>query len=131
MNSFLLRAVGHLTRNPETVTNGTTTHTRFCLVGHDYAGKDDDAATREIVTALWFKAFGPIGKTIARYSRKGDQLVVDASIRHKSWTDMQGDKHSDYEFVVQGFRFCTPAKETRKQSRTHPSPADPLPKTPE
>ena len=61
MNSFTLTAVGHLARNPELVAKGDLAYTRFCLVGSDYAGKDEVGAPREIVTTLWFVAFGALG----------------------------------------------------------------------
>ena len=44
MNSFKLIAVGNLARNPELVAKGDTMYTRFCLVGNDYAGKDEQLA---------------------------------------------------------------------------------------
>jgi type IV secretion system protein VirB3 len=46
MNSFKLTAVGHLARNPELVAKGDTLYTRFCLVGNDYAGRDEEGAAR-------------------------------------------------------------------------------------
>ena len=52
MNSFTLLAVGNLARNPELVTKGDTTYTRFCLVGNDYAGRDEEGASREVVTSI-------------------------------------------------------------------------------
>ena len=78
MNSFTLTAVGNLARNPELVTKGEKSHARFCLVGNDYAGKDEEGAAREVTTSLWFVAFGAMGEAIARNTRKGDQLIVDA-----------------------------------------------------
>jgi single-stranded DNA-binding protein len=69
MNSFTLTAVGQLARNPELVARGDTAYTRFCLVGTDYAGKDDEGAAREVVTSLWFVAFGALGEAVARHSR--------------------------------------------------------------
>jgi single-stranded DNA-binding protein len=81
MNSFTLTAVGNLARNPEAVARGDITFTRFCLVGNDYAGKDDEGAPREIVTTLWFVAFGALAESLVRGARKGDQLFVEARIR--------------------------------------------------
>lgn len=78
MNSFSVTAVGNLARDPELVSRGDTSHTRFCLVGSDYAGKDEAGAAREVVTSLWFVAFGALGEAIARNARKGDQLILDA-----------------------------------------------------
>ncbi len=42
MNSFTLTAVGNLAKDPEFAAKGATSYARFCLVGNDYAGKDDD-----------------------------------------------------------------------------------------
>ena len=115
MNSFTLTAVGNLARNPEHVAKGEMTYTRFCLVGSDYAGKDEEGASREVVTSLWFVAFGPLGEAIARHSRKGDQLFVEARVRANNWTDKQGEKQYDHSFVVQGFRWGAPGKTKREE----------------
>jgi single-strand DNA-binding protein len=111
MNSFTLTAVGNLAQNPEHCAKGATTWTRFQLVGNDYAGKDEEGAAREVVTSLWFVAFGPLGESIARHSRKGDQLFVQARVRANNWTDEQGEKQYDHSFVVTGFRWGAPGKE--------------------
>jgi single-strand DNA-binding protein len=115
MNSFTLTAVGNLAHNPEAVAKGDVTYTRFRLVGNDYAGKDEEGAPREIVTSLWFVAFGPLGETIVRNTRKGDQLIVEARVRANNWTDKQGEKQYDHDFVVQGFRFGAPGKAKREE----------------
>lgn len=115
MNSFTLLAVGNLARNPELVAKSDTMYTRFCLVGNDYAGKDEEGAAREVVTSLWFVAFGALGEAIAKNARKGDQLIVDARIRANNWTDKQGEKQYDHSFIVQGFRFGAPGKTKREE----------------
>jgi single-strand DNA-binding protein len=115
MNSFTLTAVGQLARNPELVAKGNMAYTKFCLVGNDYAGKDEEGAAREVVTSLWFVAFGALGEAIARNSRKGDQLFVEARVRASNWTDKQGEKQYDHSFVVQGFRFGAPGRTKREE----------------
>jgi len=115
MNSFNLTAVGNLARNPELVSKGDKSYARFCLVGNDYAGKDEEGAAREVVTSLWFVAFGAMGEAIARNARKGDQLVVEARVRASNWTDEQGEKQYDHSFIVQGFRFGAPGKLKREE----------------
>lgn len=115
MNCFTLTAVGHLARNPEVIAKDDISYTRFCLIGNDYAGKDDEGTAREITTSLWLTAFGPIGDSIARHSRKGDQLVVEARVRSSNWTDRQGEKRYDYSFVVEGFKFGAPGKVKREE----------------
>jgi single-strand DNA-binding protein len=115
MNSFTVTAVGNLAKNPELVAKGDTAYTRFCLIGNDYAGKDDEGAAREVTTSLWFVAFGPLGEAIARNSRKGDQLVLEARIRASNWTDQQGERQYDYSFIVEGFRFGAPGRVKREE----------------
>jgi len=100
MNSFKLVAVGNLARNPELVAKNETSYAKFCLVGNDYAGKDEEGAAREIVTTLWFVAFGAIGEALARNARKGDQLFIEARVRSNNWTDKQGEKQYDHSFIV-------------------------------
>jgi len=113
MNSFTLHAVGNLARNPDLLSRGEITYTRFCLIGNDYAGRDEEGVAREIVTGVWFVAFGPLGEAIARHALKGDQLILDARIRANNWTDANGEKQYDYSFVVEGFRFGAPGKAKR------------------
>jgi single-strand DNA-binding protein len=115
MNSFTLTAVGNLVHNPEAVAKGDVTYTRFRLVGNDYAGKDEKGAPREIVTSLWFVAFGPVGERLVRNARKGDQLIIEAQVRANNWTDKQGEKQYDHDFIVQGFRFGAPGKVKRDE----------------
>lgn len=115
MNSFTLTAIGNLARNPDLVAKGDTVYTRFCLVGSDYAGKDDEGSVRETVTSVWFVAFGALGEAIAKNARKGDQLIVDARIRSNNWIDKHGEKQYDYSFVAQGFRFGAPGRAKREE----------------
>jgi single-strand DNA-binding protein len=115
MDSFKITAVGNLAKNPELETKGELTYARFCLIGNDYAGKDEDGSAREVVTSLWFVAFGPLGEAIANSARKGDQLIVEAKIRANNWIDKQGERQYDHSFVVDGFRFGAPGKMKREQ----------------
>src|SRR3977135_4153395 len=124
MNSFRLTAVGNLARSPDCIDKGDTPYTRFCLVGNDYAGRDDEGAAREVVTSLWFVAFGAMGEAIARHSRKGDQLVVEARVRANNWIDKQGEKQYDHAFVVEGFRFGAPGPVKRAECVGHRAAAD-------
>jgi single-strand DNA-binding protein len=115
MNCFTLHAIGHLARNPERVTHRDKPHTRFCLVGNDYAGRDEDGAAKEIVTSLWLVAFGPLGEAIARNCRKGDQLIVEARVRASNWTDKQGQMQYDHSFILDGFKFGAPGPAKREE----------------
>lgn len=130
MNSFTLTAIGNLARNPELTVKGDVTYARFCLVGNDYAGRDEEGGAREVATSLWFVAFGALGETIARTARKGDQLIVNAYVRADQWTDKQGEKRYDYSFVVQGFRFGAPGRAKREELQGRNGSPEPTPAQP-
>ena len=115
MNSFTLTAVGNLAKDPELAVKGDTTYAKICLIGNDYAGKDDHGNPREAATTVWFVAFESIGEAIARNARTGDQLIVQAQMRADNWTDKEGEKQYDYSFVVQNFRFGAPGRVKREQ----------------
>jgi single-strand DNA-binding protein len=115
MHSFNVTAVGNLARDPEINVKGDTTCTRICLVGNDYAGKDEQGNAREAVTSLNLVAFDGLGEAIAKNARIGDQLIVEAQIRSNNWTDKDGEKRYDHSFVVQGFRFGAPGKAKREE----------------
>ena len=115
MNSFQLTAIGNLAKNPELIEKSGTTYTRFCLIGNDYAGKDEDGAAREVTTSMWLVAFGALGEAIARNARKGDQLIVDAHVRASNWTSQQGERQYDYSFICEGFRFGAPGRVKREE----------------
>ena len=115
MHSFNVTAVGNLARDPEINVKGDTTCTRICLVGNDYAGKDEQGNAREAVTSLNLVAFDGLGEAIAKNARIGDQLIVQAQIRSNNWTDKDGEKRYDHSFVVQGFRFGAPGKAKREE----------------
>ena len=115
MNSFTLTAVGNLAKDPELAVKGDTSYTRFCLVGNDYAGKDEHGAAREAATSLWFVAFDSLGEAIAKNARKGDQLILQAQVRANNWTDKEGEKQYDHSFVIQTFRFGAPGRVKREQ----------------
>jgi single-strand DNA-binding protein len=115
MNSFTLIAVGNLAKDPELAVKGDTTYAQLCLVGNDYAGKDEHGNAREAVTSIWFVAFEGLGEAIAKNARKGDQLIVQAQVRANNWTNKDGGKQYDHSFVIQNFRFGAPGRVKREE----------------
>jgi single-strand DNA-binding protein len=115
MNSFTITAIGNLARDPELLVKGGTTYTRICLIGNDYAGKDEHGHAREAATSVWFTAFESLGEAIAKNVRKGDQLILQAQIRANNWIDRDGEKQYDHSNVVQTFRFGAPGRLKREE----------------
>lgn len=105
MNSFRLTAIGQLARNPELSVKGEITFARFCLVGDDEVSDGEEDGPREVVTSLWFFAFGDIASTIAHNAGKGDQLILEARVVANHWTDKGGERQHGHTFIVTGFKF--------------------------
>ncbi len=123
MNSFNVFAIGNLAAEPECGTKGEVSFTRFRLIGNDYGGRDEQGQAREIITSVWFIAFGPLGDAIAKHCHVGDQLIVEARIRQNNWTDKNGQKRYGHSYQVEGFRFGRQGRTSRgKQPETGPSP---------
>lgn len=126
MNSFTLTAIGNLARDPELTVKGEVTYARLCLIGNDYAGRDEEGAEREITTSIWFVAFGALGEAIGHSARKGDQLILEAQVRADNWTDKQGERRYQYSYVVQGFRFGAPGRARREERSAAAEAPQPL-----
>jgi len=86
MNSFILRAVGNLARNPEALAKGALGYARFCLVGSD----PEEQQTQHVVTSLWLLAFDDIANDLLKHARKGDQLILEARVRSSCRTEGDG-----------------------------------------
>jgi single-strand DNA-binding protein len=117
MNCFTVIAIGNLARNPELVAKGDTLYTQICLVGNGYAGRDEEGAAREVITSLWFVAFGALGEAIAKNTRKVAQLFLEARVRANNWTDKLGEKRYDHSFIIEGFRFGAPGPARREENQ--------------
>ena len=94
--------VGHLTKDPEvqTIQKGSEelTLTKFSLaVNHGFG---DDAE----VSYFDFVAWNGLGKSLAQYRRKGDQVGVVAEPRQSRWSK-DGQNRSKVEFVAKTIEF--------------------------
>ncbi len=105
MNGFTLIGVGTLARDPEILLKREIPFVRFCLVGQDYAETNKVGHPRELITNAWFIAFDHIADDIARNSRKGDQLIVEARIYHGYHMETRVASKCATLFLVTGFRY--------------------------
>jgi single-strand DNA-binding protein len=115
MKSFKVFAAGNLASDPEVIVKGDKSHTRFCLIGNDYAGRDEAGNAKEIATSVYFVAFNGMGEAIARNLRKGDQLILEAHIRANNWTDDQQQRHFDHSYIVDSFKFGAKGRLSRDE----------------
>lgn len=115
MNSFTILAVGHIATDPELEGSGDRARLQIPLIGNDYAGKDDEGGAVERTTQVYFTAFGSKAQTIAKYCRKGDQLICRARMQSNNYTDRAGEKVYSYNYVIEDFTFGAPGKAKREE----------------
>lgn len=93
--------------------------------------KFDVACDREVKkdgepTADFYKciAFGKIAETIEKYAgTKGTQLGLEGRFQNNNWTDKNGNKHYDFQFLVSKITFCG-TKNQKSNQQEVPKPMD-------
>lgn len=104
MNKFT--CTGRLTRDPELAeTNAGVAVCRFSIA----ADRGYKNANGEKITDF-FNCFAwrGLAETIARYTRKGDKLLIVGVVETRSYEDRDGNKRTVTEINVQEVEFLTP-----------------------
>jgi single-strand DNA-binding protein len=114
MKGFTVFGVGNVAADLELQTKGETSYVRVPLIANDYAGKDGKGKPREVKTQIFFVAFGKIAEAIAEHVRKGDQLIVQASVESNNY-EQKGETVYDYSYVIDSFKFGAPGKIKREE----------------
>ena len=108
MNSFTLRAVGTLARNPELVAKENATFVRVCLVGNNH-NIDGNGVERPVVSTVWFLAFDEVAHDLIKNARKGDQLIIEALV-FGSTVVQEYYAMQQVQFIVTAFEFGARAR---------------------
>lgn len=114
MKGFTVFGVGNVAADLELQTKGETSYVKVPLIANDYAGKDKKGNTREVKTQIFFVAFGKVAEALAEHVRKGDQLIVQASIEANNY-ERKGETVYDYSYVIDSFKFGAPGKIKREE----------------
>lgn len=103
MNKSIL--TGRLTADPElTETTSGVSLCRFSIaVQRDYK-TDGEYKTDFFEVTAWRE----LAETVARYSKKGDKVLVEGSIQPRQYEDNKGAKHKTVDIIAQKVEFLTP-----------------------
>lgn len=83
-------------------------------------GKDD-------TTFIDIVVYGNIAETTYKYCKKGDLIGAQATIKNNNWTDNNGNKHYDYNFIASKVTFLSTKKnEDNNQSEQTNNTSDPF-----
>lgn len=53
-----------------------------------------------------FVAFGKTAETIEKYCKKGTKILVDCTAQNNNYTDKEGIKRYEVNFIINRFDFC-------------------------
>lgn len=73
-------------------------------------GKDDTTFIDVVV-------YGNIAETTYKYCKKGDLIGAQATIKNNNWTDNNGNKHYDYNFIANKVTFLSTKKENVEEQK--------------
>ena len=94
-------AHGRMTRDIDQITtSGGTTITKGGLAS-DF-GYGDNKGT---VFIDWV-SFGKTGDVIAKFHKKGSEIILEGELQLDEWTDKNGDQVKKMKIKVDGFQFC-------------------------
>lgn len=114
MKGFTVFGVGNVAADLELQTKGDTSYVRVPLIANDYAGKDAKGKAREVKTQIFFVAFGSTAEAITQHVRKGDQLIVQASVESNNY-ERKGETVYDHSYIIDSFKFGAPGALKREE----------------
>jgi single-strand DNA-binding protein len=87
MNLNKVIFAGNLTANPELVRTpkGTAVVNASLAVNEFYTAEDGER--QQITTYIDVKVWGPSAENFAKLARKGQEILIDGSIRQDTWED--------------------------------------------
>lgn len=116
LNKVILQ--GRLTANPEqkTTQSGTAVCSFTLAVDRNY--KQDNGPTADFINCVAWKK---TAEFLARYFRKGQEVLAEGSIQIRTYNDQQGVKRYVTEVQVDNVYFCGPKQEAEQSDTAAPS----------
>lgn len=101
LNSIHIR--GRLANDPTMREANGTTVVSFTLASNSSAKNADGS----LITNFYrVSAWGKRGETIAKFLKKGDQILVDGELSHRLYKDTNGNDRFSLDVIMDRFFFC-------------------------
>lgn len=124
--------LGHLTRDPELVSAGSTQVCKFAIATNRTYKNQTTGQTVSETMFVDVEAWGKQGELIAQYLRKGSLIFLDGRLRYNTWEDKKG-KRNKISVTLETFQFVhaqpeeEPPKRARRKKETQPKESSGLP----
>jgi len=114
MNKFIY--MGRLTRDPEV--RNTTTGTQVTSFTIAVNRKFADANGNREVDFFNLTSFSKTAEFVAKYFRKGGQVLVEGRVQNRTWEDTTGAKRYATDFIVEQTYFAGGSKQEKNIDNT-------------
>ena len=68
-------------------------------------------------------AFGKTAELLEKHTNKGAKIIVECQANQNQYTDKNGNKVNNVDFIVSNFEFCESRNSQQAQNTTKPAPA--------
>ena len=106
LNKVLLQA--RLGNDPElkTSSNGISVVTLNVAVKRDFKNKNGENETDWLTVVIWRQT----AEMVAKYFKKGDQILIEGSIQTRRYQDKDGNNRTAFEIVANNVHFIESKK---------------------
>lgn len=116
--------IGNLTRDPELKALPSGQNVASFSVATNRTWKDKDGQKQEDVEYHNIVVFGKTAENVARYMKKGSQILIEGRIQTRSW-EKDGEKKYRTEIVAESVQFGSkPRNENPRDVDADAVPAD-------
>ena len=103
INRVLL--IGNLTGDPELIEAGKSKIVNASLANHQFFENGQDER-QEVTTFVEIKIWGSSAENFAKFARRGQEILVEGSLRQDRWEDDQGSKRTKLYLNVMSWQFA-------------------------
>src|ERR1700677_2677051 len=103
INRVLL--IGNLTGDPERIEAGKSKIVNASLANHQFF-ENGQEERQEVTTFVEIKIWGASAENFAKFARRGQEILVEGSLRQDRWEDDQGNKRTKLYLNVMSWQFA-------------------------
>jgi single-strand DNA-binding protein len=105
MNINRVLLIGNLTVDPELFEAGKTKIVNASLATHQFY-ENGQQERQQVTTFVDLKIWGASAENFAKLARRGQEILVEGSLRQDRWEDDQGNKRSKLYVNVLSWQFA-------------------------
>jgi single-strand DNA-binding protein len=105
MNINRVLLIGNLTIDPELFDAGKTKIANAALATHQFF-ENGQEERQQVTTFIDLKIWGASAENFAKFARRGQEILVEGSLRQDRWEDDQGNKRSKLYVNVLSWQFA-------------------------